>query len=73
MTVDIAWPDKGLGTRLMKHLEMAQSMGIQRMFAFSLVENLQMRDLASFLGFQTQVDEEHPERVGYELDLAGAS
>jgi len=74
VTVDIAWQDKGLGTRLMKHLiEMAQSMGIRRMFAFSLVENLQMRDLASFLGFRMQVDEEHPERVVYELDLAVAT
>jgi len=73
VTVDIAWQDKGLGTRLMKHLiEMAQAMGIQRMFAFSQVENLQMRDLASFLGFRTKVDDEHPDRVVYELDLAVA-
>jgi ribosomal protein S18 acetylase RimI-like enzyme len=74
VTVDIAWQDKGLGTRLMQHLiEMAQSMGIQRMFAFVSIENLQMRELVSFLGFQKKIDEEHPEPVVYELDMAAAN
>jgi len=69
VTVGIAWQDKGLGTLLMKHLiEVARSMGIKKMFTFVPIENLQMRELVSFLGFQKKTDEEARQDV-YELEL----
>ena len=72
VTVGIAWQDKGLGTLLMKHLiEMARSMGIRRMFTFVSIENLQLKELVSFLGFEKKVDE-GARRDVYELELVPA-
>lgn len=70
VTVSEEWQQKGLGTLLMKHLiEVARARGIRRMFSIDSAENLQMRDLAKYLGFHTRVDPDDASQVLHELDL----
>ncbi len=70
VTVSDEWQQKGLGTLLMKHLiEVARARGIRRMTSIDSAENLQMKDLAKFLGFRTRVDPDDASQVLHELDL----
>lgn len=70
VTVSDEWQQKGLGTLLMKHLiEVAHARGIRRMTSIDLAENLQMKELAKYLGFRTRVDPDDASQVLHELDL----
>ena len=70
VTVSDEWQQKGLGTLLMKHLmEVARARGIRTMVSLASAENVQMRDLASHLGFRTRVDPDDASQVIHEIDL----
>lgn len=70
VTVGDEWQQKGLGTLLMKHLmEVARARGIRSMTSLSSAENVQMRDLAHYLGFRTRVDPDDASQVIHEIDL----
>jgi GNAT superfamily N-acetyltransferase len=67
------WQNLGLGTALMKHLIfIAQERGLRTMESTDLAGNLEMRNLASDLGFDIRPDPEDAEQVIYSLDLAKA-
>ena len=54
----------------MRHLiEVARSRGIHKMISIDAADNLQMRDLARFLGFRRQVDPHDPTEVVHILTL----
>jgi len=73
VTVDDEWHGRGLGTALMRHLiEVARARGIHRMESIDSAENVEMRDLARFLGFHTSTDPEDARQVIHRLDLAGS-
>ena len=70
VTVSDEWQQKGLGTLLMKHLmEVARARGIRTMISLASAENVQMQDLASYLGFRTRVDPDDASQVIHEIDL----
>lgn len=70
VTVSDEWQQKGLATLLMKHLiEVARARGIRRMTSIDSAENLQMKDLAKYLGFHTRMDPDDTSQVLHELDL----
>jgi GNAT superfamily N-acetyltransferase len=70
VTVSDEWQKKGLGTLLMRHLiEVARSRGIHKMISIDAADNLQMRDLARFLGFRRQVNPHDPTEVVHILTL----
>lgn len=70
VTVNDEWQQKGLGTLLMKHLiEVARGKGVRRMTSIDSAENVEMRDLARYLGFATRVDPDNTSQVLHELDL----
>ena len=70
VTVSDEWQKKGLGTLLMRHLiDVARSRGIRKMVSLDSADNLQMRDLARFLGFSRQVDPQDPTAVIHILTL----
>lgn len=70
VTVADEWQNKGLGSALMKHLiELARERGFHRMYSVDMAENLQMRDLARYLGFHVRVDPGDASQVVYELPL----
>lgn len=70
VTVADEWQNKGLGSALMKHLiEIARQRGIRRMYSVDLAENLQMRDLATYLGFHMRADPDDANQVIHELSL----
>lgn len=70
VTVADAWREKGLGTVLMRHLiELARERGMRSMYSVDAVDNVDMRDLARFLGFQTHLDPEDPHLYVHRLDL----
>lgn len=70
VTVSDEWQHKGLGTLLMKHLiEVARAGGIRKMISIDSAENLQMKELAKYLGFRTRVDPDDASQVLHELDL----
>lgn len=65
-----AWYDKGLGSALLKRLiATARRNGIARMYFVGYAENLRLRDLARFFGFDLRQEQDHPRRVIYELML----
>lgn len=73
VTVSDAWQDKGLGTTLMRHLiEVARMQGVHTMYSIDLAENLAMKDLARFLGFQSRPDPDDAHQVIHELALGGS-
>jgi GNAT superfamily N-acetyltransferase len=73
VTVSDDWQDKGLGTTLMRHLiEIARMQGVHTMFSIDSAENIAMKDLARFLGFQTRPDPDDRNQVIHELALDGA-
>ncbi|HEY0660312.1 MAG TPA: GNAT family N-acetyltransferase [Lysobacter sp.] len=70
VTVSDDWQKKGLGTLLMKHLiEVARARGIRTMTSLDSAENVQMQDLAEYLGFRTRVDPDDTSQVIHELNL----
>ena len=70
VTVGDDWQNKGLGTLLMRHLiEVARTHGIRRMVSIDSAENVRMRDLATFLGFDSRVDPGDSSQVIHELNL----
>lgn len=70
ITVDEEWQDLGLGTLLMRHLiDVARSRGIRTMYSIDSAENVRMRDLARFLGFQVRPDPDDATQVIHQLDL----
>lgn len=70
VTVSDEWQQKGLGTLLMKHLiEVARAKGVRRMTSIDSAENVQMQDLAKFLGFATRVDPDNVRQVLHELEI----
>jgi N-acetylglutamate synthase-like GNAT family acetyltransferase len=70
VTVTDDWQHKGLGTVLMRHLiAVARSLGIERMVSIDDAQNVQMRELANYLGFSCRVDPDDPTQVLHELTL----
>ena len=70
VTVSDDWQNKGLGTRLIRHLiDVARSRGIRRMVSIDSAENEQAKDLASHFGFRARVDPDNATQVLHELDL----
>lgn len=70
VTVTDDWQHKGLGTVLMRHLiAVARSLGIERMVSIDDAQNVQMRELASYLGFSCRVDPDDPTQVIHELTI----
>ncbi|MGN7725236.1 GNAT family N-acetyltransferase [Luteimonas sp. 22616] len=70
VTVSDEWQEKGLGTKLMQHLiEVARMQAVHTMFSVDSAENIAMRDLARFLGFQTRPDPDDAAQVIHELAL----
>ena len=64
------WHNRGLGTTLMRHLiEVARSRGIRYMYSIDSAENLEMADLARFLGFSRVIDPENASQVMHSLWL----
>jgi GNAT superfamily N-acetyltransferase len=57
VTVAEDWRHKGLATALMRHLiEVARARGIRTMYSLDSAENVEMRELAAYLGFGTRLD-----------------
>lgn len=68
------WQNKGLGTALMKHLiDIARLRGLRVMESVDLAENVEMRELARYLGFESRPDPDDPHQVIYTLSLTGAA
>lgn len=65
-----AWHGKGLGTSLMRHLiRIAQDRGLRRMVSMDLADNVEMKELASYLGFRCHPDPDDSHQVIYSLIL----
>ncbi|HZX91594.1 MAG TPA: GNAT family N-acetyltransferase [Rudaea sp.] len=57
VTVSDEWHHRGLATLLMHHLiDVARTRGIRAMVSYDAIENGQMRELATFLGFKRSAD-----------------
>lgn len=70
VTVSDEWQHKGLGTLLMKHLiEVARARGIRRMTSIDAAGNVEMKELATHLGFHSRPDPDDHHQVLHELDL----
>ena len=70
VTVLDAWHHKGLGTVLMKHLiEVARSRGILYMFSIDSAANVDMTELAKYLGFTARTDPGDPTQTMHSLWL----
>lgn len=68
------WHHRGLGTILMRHLiEVARARGIPYLYSIDSAENVEMSDLARFLGFDRRPDPDDPGRVIHSLWLAPAA
>ncbi len=66
------WQHKGLGTALMQKLiKIAQERGLRLMESTDLAENIEMRDLATDLGFHRRPDPDDVHQVIYSLPLNG--
>jgi GNAT superfamily N-acetyltransferase len=64
------WQNKGLGVALMTHLiEVARSLGIKRMWSMDSAENLEMSELAHYMGFQRERDPDDSAQVIHSLWL----
>lgn len=65
-----AWQNRGVGTALMRHLiGIARQRGLSLMESIDLGDNVEMRQLASDLGFQRRSDPEDAHQVIYSLRL----
>ncbi|MCJ0824619.1 GNAT family N-acetyltransferase [Luteimonas sp. 50] len=64
------WQEQGLGTAMMRHLiDVARDRGIKRMVSVDDAGNLEMRDLARYLGFHTKSSDDDPSQVVHTLAL----
>lgn len=64
------WQEQGLGTAMMRHLiDVARDRGIKRMVSVDDAGNLEMRDLARYLGFHTKTSPDDPSQVVHTLTL----
>lgn len=70
VTVSDAWRHRGLATVLMRHLvEYARARGIRKMVSFDSAQNVEMRELAQFLGFERKPDPRDATMVVHTLKL----
>jgi GNAT superfamily N-acetyltransferase len=70
VTVSDEWHHRGLATLLMRHLiEVARARGIRSMVSYDSPENVEMRELATFLGFEHFSDTEDRSMVIHRLKL----
>lgn len=70
VTVLDEWHHKGLGTLLMKHLiEVARARGIRYMISIDSAENMEMADLARYLGFTRCIDPDDRTQVIHRLQM----
>jgi GNAT superfamily N-acetyltransferase len=70
ITVSDEWHHKGLATLLMHHLiDVARTRGIRTMVSYDAIDNGQMRELASFLGFKRSADLQDSGMVVHTLTL----
>ncbi|HET7064695.1 MAG TPA: GNAT family N-acetyltransferase [Rudaea sp.] len=70
VTVSDEWHNKGLATLLMHHLiDVARIRGIRTMISYDAIENGQMRELATFLGFKRNADPADSGMVVHTLTL----
>lgn len=66
------WQHKGVGTALMQKLiKIAQERGLRLMESTDLAENVEMRELATDLGFHCRQDPNDAHQVIYSLPLNG--
>lgn len=64
------WRDRGLGTKLMRHLvDVARSRGVRKIATAASAENVRMSDLARQLGFRTRAVAGDAGQVVHELAL----
>jgi len=70
VTVSDAWRHRGLATVLMRHLvDYARARGIRKMVSFDSAQNVEMRELAQFLGFERKPDPRNATMVVHTLKL----
>ncbi len=70
VTVSDEWHNKGLATLLMHHLiDVARTRGIRTMASYDAIDNGQMRELATFLGFKRNADPADSGMVVHTLTL----
>ena len=70
VTVSDEWRHRGLATLLMRHLiDVAKARGVRTMVSFDAVENLEMRQLATALGFERRPDPDDRMMVIHRLAL----
>ncbi len=70
VTVAEDWQGRGLGVILMRHLiDVARRKGFAQMFSIDATDNMAMRDLASYLGFQRRLDPGDSSQVIHSLEL----
>ena len=70
VTVSDAWRHRGLATALMRHLvDYARARGIRKMLSFDSAQNVEMHELAEFLGFARAPDPRDATRVIHTLKL----
>jgi len=70
ITVSDEWHYKGLATLLMHHLiDVARTRGIRTMVSYDAIDNGQMRELATFLGFKRKADPADSGMVVHTLTL----
>lgn len=70
VTVADEWQHRGLGSALMRHLvDVAKNQGIKKMMSIDSADNVQMRELAAYLGFKRRADPDDASQVIHELEL----
>lgn len=70
VTVSDEWHNKGLATLLMHHLiDVARTRGIRTMVSYDAIDNGQMRELATYLGFKRTADPSDSGMVVHSLTL----
>ena len=70
VTVAEDWQQRGLGVLLMRHLiDRARKHGFRQLFSIDAADNVPMRELANYLGFQRRRDPEDASLVIHTLDL----
>ena len=70
VTVADDWRERGLGVLLMRHLiDLARRNGYKQMISLDAADNEAMRGLASYLGFQRQLDPGDSTQVIHTLNL----
>lgn len=70
VTVSDEWHHKGLASLLMHHLiDVARTRGIRKMVSYDAIDNGQMRELATFLGFKRTADPTDSGMVVHSLTL----